>query len=486
MRLSDILRRWRLGQAALVAATVTLASQASIAATVSWQSWTFDQQISGSYDGLSLSNVRFQGRLLMKKLSFPVMRVFYDNDACGPYADRLGGTVYAIPWANNAKLAQREFTLGGQQWYEIGIRDKIGSYDIYQVYYLSADGMIDAHIYSKGLQCVVNHIHYPNWRVDFDLDGAASDQILRDDGSGYQLMAEEFDANAASARDHAWRVRDAVTGLTVDVRPGFPDFSIPDNTTLPVTVYNNNTVFGRRYLSTENKGWTYGPNTQVPFNNGESIDSADVVLWYEGYLPHSSAEGSALWHSTGVRLVTNLAGTPPPPPPPPPLPGNGTQSFAGGPVSILDKQGGAPYPSTVSVAAMGGIIAKVTVKLDGLSHTYPDDLDIGLIGPGGQRVLLMSDAGGGHDVNGVALTFDSTATGTLSSTAQIAGGVFRPVNYGSGDSLPAPAPSGTYEANLAIFNGLNPNGTWRLYVADDAAADVGSIANGWVLTITTQ
>ena len=82
---------WR--AALLVAAAVTLLPQFSMAASVSWQSWTFDEQISGNNDGLSLANVKFQGRLLIKKLSFPVMRVFYDNDACGPYADRLGGTV---------------------------------------------------------------------------------------------------------------------------------------------------------------------------------------------------------------------------------------------------------------------------------------------------------------------------------------------------------------------------------------------------------
>ena len=473
---------WR--AALLVAAAVTLLPQFSMAASVSWQSWTFDEQISGNNDGLSLANVKFQGRLLIKKLSLPVMRVFYDNDACGPYADRLGGTVYAIPWANNAKLAQREFTLNGQQWYEIGIRDQIGSYDIYQVYYLSADGIIDAHVYSKGLQCVVNHIHYPNWRIDFDLDGSAKDQILRDDGSGYQVLTQEFNANAASAPNHAWRVRDADTGLTVDVLPGFPDFSIPDNTTVPVTAYNNNTVFGRLYRSSEDGGWTFGPNTQVPFGNGESIASADVVLWYEGYLPHSSSEGSTLWHSTGVRLVSNLAGSPPPPPPPPG--GGGTQAFAGGSVSILDKRPGAPYPSTVGVSGMAGTIAKVTVKLNGLSHTYPDDLDIALVSPSGQAVVLLSDAGGSGDVNGVALTFDSTSSGTLAGSTQISSGVFRTVNYGSGDLFAAPAPSGTYGNSLAAFNGLTPNGTWSLYVVDDAGNDVGSIANGWVLTITTQ
>ena len=138
-------------------ALATAAGQ-TFAQSVTWGPWTFTYAVSGSQDGLSLSNVKYNGRLLMYKISLPVMRVFYTNNSCGPYADRLGGVLSPIPWANNATLAQREFTLDGKQWYEIGIRDQIGSYDIYQVYYLNADGTLDAHIYSKGLQCVVDQL----------------------------------------------------------------------------------------------------------------------------------------------------------------------------------------------------------------------------------------------------------------------------------------------------------------------------------------
>jgi subtilisin-like proprotein convertase family protein len=169
----------------------------------------------------------------------------------------------------------------------------------------------------------------------------------------------------------------------------------------------------------------------------------------------------------------------------PPPGSGGTQAFAGGAVTILDHASGAPYPSTVSVLNMAGVISKVTVRVDGLSHTWPDDIDLALVGPGGQAVMLMSDAGGSGDVNGVSLTFDSSASATLPDSTQISGGVFRPVNYGTGDAFAAPAPGGTYGTTLDAFNGLAPNGTWSLYVVDDEGNDVGTVA-GWVLTITAQ
>lgn len=465
----------------VAAALVTVAQPAAAAGSVSWQGWTFDHDVSGSYDGLSLSNVTYQGHTLIEKLSLPVMRVFYENNDCGPYADRLGGSLSVIPWANNTKLLQREFTLNGEQWYEIGIRDQIGSYDIYQAYYLSAGGTIDAHIYSKGLQCVTDHVHYPNWRIDFDIDGAGADQVLGDRGIGFELLSQEFDGRATAAVNHAWRVRDATTGAYVDVLPGFPDFSIPDgNTTVPVTAYDQHSVFGRLYRSSEDTGWTYGPNTQVPYNNLENISAADTVLWYEAFLPHEADEGESLWHSTGVRLVAHIGASSAPVPTPPP----GGTAFTGGAITIRDNQVAAPYPSTIAVAGLAGTIEKVTVRLDGLTHTYPDDIDLLLVGPGGQAVMLMSDAGGGANVSNMPLTFDSAAFATVLENTKIAGGIVQPADYDPGETLPAPAPAGPYGTDLAVFNGLSANGTWSLFVDDDENTDSGSIG-GWTLTITT-
>ncbi|GBF56052.1 alkaline phosphatase [Microcystis sp. 0824] len=54
-----------------------------------------------------------------------------------------------------------------------------------------------------------------------------------------------------------------------------------------------------------------------------------------------------------------------------------------------------------------------------LYNTWPDDIDVLLVGPTGAKALLMSDVGGSDDVNNVTLTFDPTATSFLPDSGLI-------------------------------------------------------------------
>src|SRR5262249_40891807 len=75
------------------------------------------------------------------------------------------------------------------------------------------------------------------------------------------------------------------------------------------------------------------------------------------------------------------------------------------PTTIVIPQLGqaSPYPSVINISNAVGIVGKVTVTLSNLNHTFPDDIDVLLVGPSGERALLMSDAGGGASVSGVTL-----------------------------------------------------------------------------------
>ena len=155
----------------------------------------------------------------------------------------------------------------------------------------------------------------------------------------------------------------------------------------------------------------------------------------------------------------------------------GIQAF--GPASI--------YPSRVFVQCAPHTVNELSVTLYGLSHTYPDDINILLVSPTGRAVKLMSDAGGGNDhiLTGVDLTFTDGATFKLPDNGLITSGEYKPTDYPSadepsGDNFPAPA----IAANATTIGELlttDPNGYWSLYIVNDHGSDSGSLAGGWRL-----
>ena len=155
-----------------------------------------------------------------------------------------------------------------------------------------------------------------------------------------------------------------------------------------------------------------------------------------------------------------------------------------------------PYPSTIAVRGFKeGRIRDVNLKLIGLSHTWPDDVGVLLVGPRGQKVLVMSDVGVDLDVSDILLTIDDEATASLPDSAQLTAGTFKPTQGTTGpaddegfavpDNFPSPAPSGPYGTSLSVFDGTNPNGTWKLFVLDDSGFDAGSLG-AWKLRIKAR
>jgi len=155
-------------------------------------------------------------------------------------------------------------------------------------------------------------------------------------------------------------------------------------------------------------------------------------------------------------------------------------------ITINDNAEASPYPSTIAVPTTAGTITKVTVTIYGLTHARQNDLDILLVGPLGQKVLLMSDVGAGASVANVNLTFDDAAATSLTTDAvPITTGTYKPSNNGTPDTFTLPAPAEPYGSTLSVFNGTNPAGTWSLYVMDDRAINTGSISGGWRLSLQT-
>lgn len=156
-------------------------------------------------------------------------------------------------------------------------------------------------------------------------------------------------------------------------------------------------------------------------------------------------------------------------------------------VGIPDAGTATPYPSQIEIGGLRrGKVLDVNVRLNSATHTWPDDLDLLLVGPASQDAIVMADAGWTLDLRDNTFSLDDEADKRVPDSSRIGNRTYRPANYSPSDSFPSPAPSASGNTALAAFDGTNPNGTWSLYVVDDEGGDAGSMAGGWSLTIKAK
>jgi len=167
----------------------------------------------------------------------------------------------------------------------------------------------------------------------------------------------------------------------------------------------------------------------------------------------------------------------------------------------------APYPSSITVAGGPTQIGNMRVTFFDFYHVFPDNIDALLVGPGGQKYVLMGDAGGAIpiDMNApVTLTFADFQPLVLPDSGPLTTGTFEPTTWESPvTDFPAPAPAGPYvepgsvpfgpigTTMFGTFGLTDANGVWSLYVRDDAGAFTqqaitGCINGGWQLEFLTR
>jgi len=159
------------------------------------------------------------------------------------------------------------------------------------------------------------------------------------------------------------------------------------------------------------------------------------------------------------------------------------------PITINDNASATPYPSTITLGSLGIIDLNVTIT--GLTHGFPEDIGILLVGPTGQKVVLMNNTGGINPITvPITITFDDQAATPVPNPifGSLASGTYKPTNLAPacpGNSFNPPAPACPYGTSLSAFNNVNSAGVWSLFVEDFAAGDSGLINGGWTLVVTT-
>ncbi|GJQ29179.1 MAG: hypothetical protein HBSAPP03_10630 [Phycisphaerae bacterium] len=168
-----------------------------------------------------------------------------------------------------------------------------------------------------------------------------------------------------------------------------------------------------------------------------------------------------------------------------------TYLYTGPAVAIPDNN---PAGVTVPLAISGftGSLTDVNFRFDGtscsatqgsttvgLDHSYIGDLIVTLIAPGGAPSVTIIDR------PGVPASQFGNSGNNFCQTVLDDQGTLGPIE----DAAVAAAPfTGSWTPNnpLSAFNGINPNGTWTLFVSDNASADVGNIrAFSLILTRTS-
>ena len=115
----------------------------------------------------------------------------------------------------------------------------------------------------------------------------------------------------------------------------------------------------------------------------------------------------------------------------------------------------------INVSGVTGTVSRVAVRLKGFNHTWPDDVDMLLVGPGGQKMIILSDAIGmsAWRTNRTYL-LDDTAAAIMPASGNPASGTFRPANYGAGRHVPGSSSRGTVSVARNRRHGHVRLGVW--------------------------
>ena len=286
--------------------------------------------------GVELRYVDYRGKRLLYRAHVPILNVKYDGDACGPYRDwqdqegmlSADGTDVAPGFRLCPTPAKTILDTGSDAGNYLGVAIYVqgqevvlvsemeaGWYRYISLWRLHTNGTIRPRFGFSAVQssCVCNvHHHHAYWRLDFDLRTAANNVVREFNdpplfgSSKWHSKNYEIRRPRDPARKRKWRVENKSTGEAYDIIPGATDGVA---TTMPDWPFPRGDLWFLRYRGTEiDDGVTAtGPPYEAGLDawiNGESLNGADVVVWYGAHFSHDIAheEPGEFGHIVGPEL----------------------------------------------------------------------------------------------------------------------------------------------------------------------------------------
>ena len=268
--------------------------------------------------GVELRFVDYKGKRLLYRAHVPILNVKYDNNACGPYRDwqNQEGMIQAtgsdpIPGVRLCTSPATTILDTGSdtgnflgvaiyvQGQEVVLVSEMeaGWYRYVSMWRLHTNGTIQPRFGFSAVQsscvCTIHH-HHAYWRLDFDVR-TAGNNIVREfndpilvGNSNWHDKGFEIRRPRDPSRNRKWRVENKSTKEAYDVIPGASDGVA---TAQPDWPFPRGDVWILRYHGNEIDDGVaaLGPPYEAGLDawlTGESINGADVVIWYGAHFTH--------------------------------------------------------------------------------------------------------------------------------------------------------------------------------------------------------
>jgi hypothetical protein len=289
--------------------------------------------------GVELRDVRYRNRLVLHQANLPMLNVYYEGNACGPYRDwaneegryRAVGTDRApgfrLCTTRPTTILETEQDRGDYNGVavftdgdKVGMVSEIeaGWYRYNTSWEFGADGSLRPIFGFSAVEnsCVCNrHYHHAYWRLDFDIEEAGNNSVFEFNnppgptGKKWTVLNTEIRRFRNYARRRKWFV------LNERTNRGYQIIAPEDDRVAKDVDDWDNGQFGQgdlwalrmRARQFDDGAVAAGPPYIANINqwvNGESIRRTDVVVWYAAHFTHDVYNGQIeTGHYVGPTLT---------------------------------------------------------------------------------------------------------------------------------------------------------------------------------------